>query len=115
MTARQHATRVLWPVLLMGLSLGLLLFQAELGAYVGDGEMLFLVITSLAYFAAAWLVSRVLALVLDQTAGRRRPYPRLLNDLIAGGCCFCLRSRRRLLCSWGGRARWGGRWPDRGG
>ncbi|MCF3595898.1 mechanosensitive ion channel family protein [Rhodobacteraceae bacterium LMO-12] len=84
MTARQHATRVLWPVLLMGLSLGLLLSQAELAAYVGDGEMLFLVITSLTYFAAAWLVSRVLALVLDQTAGRRRPYPRLLNDLIAG-------------------------------
>ncbi len=84
MTARQHATRVLWPVLLMGLSLGLLLSQAELAAYVGDGEMLVLVITSLTYFAAAWLVSRVLALVLDQTAGRRRPYPRLLNDLIAG-------------------------------
>ncbi len=84
MTARQHATRVLWPVLLMGLSLGLLLSQAELAAYVGDGEMLVLAITSLTYFAAAWLGSRVLALVLDQTAGRRRPYPRLLNDLIAG-------------------------------
>ena len=83
MTVKQHARRILWPLLLMGLSIGLVLFQSDLARHFGEGETLTLSITGLAYFAAAWLASRVLALVLDQTAGRQRPYPRLLKDLIA--------------------------------
>ncbi len=83
MTVRQHARRVLWPLVLMGLSIGLLLYRFDIASYLGGGEMLLIGITGLSYFATAWLVSRVLALLLDQTAGRRRPYPRLLKDMIA--------------------------------
>ncbi|WP_272005509.1 mechanosensitive ion channel family protein [Roseovarius sp. ZX-A-9] len=83
MTVRQHARRVLWPLLLMGLSMGLILFQSDIAHHLGTDETLSLGITGLAYFAAAWLASRVLALLLDQTASRRRPYPKLLKDLIA--------------------------------
>lgn len=83
MRVNQHARRVFWPVIVTAISFGLVLFPSGLGEYIEEGETLSLTITALAYFAAAWLGSRVLALVLDQTAGRRRPYPRLLNDLIA--------------------------------
>src|SRR5690606_18415198 len=38
---------------------------------------------AMAYFASAWLVSRILGLALHQSVARRRPYPRLLNDLIS--------------------------------
>lgn len=85
MTARQHALRLIWPALLLLLSLGLILvpFQSDFGALVAENETLSIALTSLAYFATAWLASRLLALALDQAASRRRPFPRLLKDLVA--------------------------------
>ncbi len=83
MTAKQHAMRLVWPTLLTFLSFGLIFFWTDFaGAAIGN-ENLTLGITALAYFAGAWLVSRIVAMTLDQAASRRRPYPRLLKDLIA--------------------------------
>ncbi|WP_415183271.1 mechanosensitive ion channel family protein [Phaeovulum sp.] len=83
MTTRQNARRLIWPTALMILSLGLVLFHNELAQLMGKQDDLSPIVTALAYFAAAWLVSRILAMVLDQAAVRRRPYPRLLKDLIS--------------------------------
>lgn len=83
MSTKQHIRRLLWPALLTLVSLGLVLFPARLADFAGDSGSLDLAITALAYFAAAWLVSRIAALALDQAAARRRPYPRLLRDLVA--------------------------------
>ena len=83
MTARQHARRLVWPSAFMFASLGLFLFHKELTALFGYGSAFSSGIKALAYFAIAWFVSRVLAMALDQAAVRKRPYPRLLKDLIA--------------------------------
>lgn len=85
MTAQQHARRLVWPTALAILMLGLVLFllYADISNLVENDENLLLGVTALTYFAAAWFASRLLALVLDQATARRRPYPRLLKDLIA--------------------------------
>ena len=83
MTAKQHARRLAWPSILVSLSVGLVLFSSQLTDLFGENETLALSIKGLAYFASAWLVSRILSMALDQAGGRRRPYPRLLRDLIA--------------------------------
>ncbi len=84
MTAKQHARRLVWPTVFAILSVGLTLFSSRLTDLFGDHERLSLGITALAYFASAWLVSRVLSMALLAKAGaRHRPYPRLLRDLIA--------------------------------
>lgn len=83
MTARQHARRLLGPSALVVLSLGLILFPTAIERLFGPSQNLSLGITALAYFASAWLASRVVAVALDQAAARRRPFPRLLRDLIA--------------------------------
>lgn len=83
MSFKQNVRRLLWPGLLMLASLGFVLFPTQVGAYLGNGETLTLTVTALAYFAAAWLISRVIALLLDQTGTRQRPHPRLLKDMIA--------------------------------
>ncbi|QIE54137.1 mechanosensitive ion channel family protein [Pikeienuella piscinae] len=83
MSAMNHARQLLWPTVLVVLSVGLALFQVELTGVFGDSEMLALSFRALAYFAAAWLAGRLVAVALDQTAGRRRPYPRLLKDMFA--------------------------------
>lgn len=83
MTAGQHARRFIWPFILIITSFGLVLFRSDLTELFGQSKVLPLAVTALAYFASAWLVSRFLALALDQAAARRRPYPRLLKDLIA--------------------------------
>ncbi|TDE33062.1 mechanosensitive ion channel family protein [Antarcticimicrobium sediminis] len=83
MTAKQHAKRLIWPTLLAALSFGLILFGTGLAGVAFDNAHFDLALTALAYFAAAWLISRILALALDQAAARSRPYPRLLKDLIA--------------------------------
>lgn len=85
MTVRQNARRLMWPAALVIVSLGLVvfLFHPYIAALIGEDETLSLGVTALAYFATAWFISRLLALALDQTAGRKRPYPRLLKDLIA--------------------------------
>ncbi len=83
MSTKQHLLLLVWPTGLMVLSLGLILFGADITARFGLGDDVSLGATAMAYFAAAWLASRVLALALDQAARRRRPYPRLLKDLVA--------------------------------
>ncbi|MCA9129195.1 MAG: mechanosensitive ion channel family protein [Planctomycetales bacterium] len=82
MTAKQHAKRLIWPSALMLISLGMVIFHTELATFLGPSDALSLGVTAAAYFASAWLVSRVLSLALDQAAARRQPYPRLLKDLI---------------------------------
>lgn len=85
MTTRQHARRLVWPTALVTLALGLVifLFYSDISSLVEGSENLLIGLTSLTYFAMAWLASRLSALALDQAAARRRPYPRLLRDLIA--------------------------------
>lgn len=83
MTAKQHAKRLVWPSALLLLSLGLVIFRHELATFFGPSDTLSLGVTASAYFASAWLLSRVLSLALDQATARRQPYPRLLKDLIA--------------------------------
>lgn len=80
---KQNIKRLAWPSLLAVISLGLVLFPDEAARLLGEDETLTLGVTSLAYFAAAWLVSRVIALFLDQAGSGKRPYPRLLKDMIA--------------------------------
>jgi small-conductance mechanosensitive channel len=87
MSARQHMRRLVWPAVLLLLSVGLsvFVFHADTGHLLGDAQILPLGVTALVYFAIAWLGSRLIAMALDQatTRTRRRPYPRLLKDLIA--------------------------------
>ncbi|MBJ6373497.1 mechanosensitive ion channel family protein [Sedimentitalea arenosa] len=83
MSMTQHFRRLLWPAILTLVSLGLVLFPSRLTGLVGDDETLLLAVTALAYFSTAWFASRIAAFVLDQTAARRRPYPRLLKDMVA--------------------------------
>ncbi|WP_193143303.1 mechanosensitive ion channel family protein [Meridianimarinicoccus sp. MJW13] len=83
MTVMHHIRRLLWPVILAVVSLGLLLFPARVAVVFGTSETVTLAVTALAYFAAAWLVSRIAGLAFDQAAVRRRPYPRLLKDMVA--------------------------------
>ncbi|WP_322989040.1 mechanosensitive ion channel family protein [Hoeflea sp.] len=83
MTARQHVKRLAWPAFFMMLSLGLVLFHTDLARYFGFSETVSLSLTALAYFASAWLVSRIFAMALDQAASSTRRYPRLLNDIVA--------------------------------
>lgn len=85
MTTRQHARRLVWPTALLVLTLGLVLFlfYSDISNLFEDSENLLMGLTALSYFAMAWLASRLSALALDQAAARRRPYPRLLRDLIA--------------------------------
>lgn len=83
MTTKQHIRRLAWPSVCLVLSLGLVLFRADLAAYFELDDTVSLGLKALAYFASAWLVSRVFAMALDQAGARSRPYPRLLNDIIA--------------------------------
>ncbi|MDF1609330.1 mechanosensitive ion channel family protein [Hoeflea sp. YIM 152468] len=83
MTAKQHIRRLAWPSVSLVLSLALVLFRADLTRYFELDETVSLGLKALAYFAAAWLVSRVFAMALDRAGTRSRPYPRLLNDIIA--------------------------------
>lgn len=83
MSAKQHLRRLLWPVILTVACVGLILFPSQLARFSGDGKSLSLGVTAIAYFAVAWLFSRIAALALDQAAARRRPYPRLLKDMVA--------------------------------
>lgn len=83
MSAKQHALRLIWPILLMVLSFALVLSHDQLVGLSEHAEELSLTVTALAYFSVAWFTSRALALMLDKTVARRRPYLRLLKDLIA--------------------------------
>ena len=83
MNALRHAKRLLWPLVLVVLSVAALIFNAEIAALLGPIDTLLPGTTAVTYFAFAWLSSRILGLVLDHSGKRRRPYPRLLKDLIA--------------------------------
>lgn len=83
MTVKQNVRRLLWPTALMALCLGLVIIPAGFADLPRHSETLTFSLRALAYFAAAWLVGRVIALALDKAAARRRPFPRLLLDLIA--------------------------------
>ncbi|WP_113912787.1 mechanosensitive ion channel family protein [Roseovarius dicentrarchi] len=85
MSFRRSARRLLWPALTVIFSLGMAfgLLQYDLSHIVGDGEAVTMAVTTAVYFSLAWLASRLLATALDQAATRRRPYPRLLKDMIA--------------------------------
>lgn len=83
MTAKQHIKRLTWPTFCLILSFVLVRFQTNLAAYHEFGDTVSLGLKALAYFASAWLVSRVVAVALDRAGKRTRPYPRLLNDIIA--------------------------------
>lgn len=82
MSARKHARRLVWPTVLTILAFGAILLRTLWGGTIADNEQLKFGITAAAYFAAAWLVSRILAVAFDANV-RKRPYPRLLKDLIA--------------------------------
>lgn len=83
MTVEQHFWRLVWPVVLTGLSLLLVYHSEQFVSFSENGEILSLGVMALAYFATAWLISRILALALDHAASNRRPYPRLLKDMIS--------------------------------
>lgn len=85
MTAKQHIRRLIWPLVLTLLSVGLVVGHTYFALGDDGGKLQLLISMALTYFAAAWLVSRLLAMTLDRTRRRRRrrPYPRLLYDLIA--------------------------------
>ncbi|MFD2738700.1 mechanosensitive ion channel family protein [Sulfitobacter aestuarii] len=83
MKLRHFTRRLIWPVLLLLMSLAVLRFLPELRAMLGAGDWAQPGAQALVYFSLAWLISRILGLALDQAASRRRPYPRLLKDLIA--------------------------------
>lgn len=79
---KHHTRRLALPGIVFLASNGLVLSQSYFPELFGDNETLSLFITAAFYFSAAWMASRVLAMLLDQTGGRR-PYPRLLKDLTA--------------------------------
>ncbi|MBI6628822.1 mechanosensitive ion channel family protein [Pontibaca salina] len=83
MSAKQNLRRLVWPVVLMIVAVGLLINRTALAGLFENGDLVILAITALSYFSAAWLLSRIVALVLDQNPIRKRRYPRLLKDLIA--------------------------------
>lgn len=79
---KQHARRLVLPIMALFLTIGLYSSRATLPESILENETFFLYLTAAIYFSAAWVGSRVLALVLDK-AGGRRPFPRLLKDLVA--------------------------------
>lgn len=81
MNVKQHLRRLFLPVIALSASIGLYSYQAELPDVVAQNRSISLLIMAAIYLASAWMASRVMALILDQLGGKR-PYPRLLKDLI---------------------------------
>lgn len=81
---KEHLKRMLWPSGLLFLVMVAAYFQADLVRIFGNADAVTRVITALTYFIGAWLISRILALLLDRAASRRGPYPQLLKSLISG-------------------------------
>lgn len=78
----RHLTRLVFPAAALLISVGLAAYQSDLPEFLATSEEFSLFLTTVIYLAAAWVASRVMAMVLDQMGGSR-PYPRLLKDLIA--------------------------------
>ncbi len=82
MHMKQHARRLILPILLFLTGIGVQQTLPDLPEFIAQNETFSLLNTVVLYFSTAWLVSRGMAMVLDK-AGGNRPYPRLLKDLIA--------------------------------
>ncbi len=82
MNMKQHARRLILPVLALLISIGFQQTRSELPDFIAQNEAFALFITAAIYFSTAWVTSRIMAAILDK-AGGKRPYPRLLKDLIA--------------------------------
>ncbi len=82
MTVNQHIRRLIFPVIVLMVSVGLVSAQSHLPEPLTTNERYSLFFMAATYLSAAWLASRVLTMILDKTAGNR-PYPRLLKDLIS--------------------------------
>lgn len=81
MNIKHHLSRLLFPAVALIVSVGLTIYQSELPVFFASSEDFSLFLTAAIYLAAAWVASRVVAMILDQIGGTR-PYPRLLKDLI---------------------------------
>lgn len=81
---REHLKRLIWPSGLMILTIAAAYFHEDLASAFGNADTLSRITTAMGYFTGAWLISRILALLLDRAASRRGPYPQLLKSLIAG-------------------------------
>lgn len=82
MNTKQHLLRLVLPVFALILTIGLIALQPRFPEPIVGNKTFLLALTAAVYFSAAWAASRVMAMVLDKIGGRR-PYPRLLKDLIA--------------------------------
>lgn len=82
MQFKLHLRRLVLPFLAVTLALAMVHFQDAVPIQLTENSSFALFLTALLYLSSAWLLSRVLALILDKAAGNR-PYPRLLQDLIA--------------------------------
>ncbi|MCX7561197.1 mechanosensitive ion channel family protein [Sulfitobacter sp. F26204] len=81
MNIKHHLRHLFLPAIALSSGIGLALYQAELPEFFSNSKDFSLLLTASIYLAAAWVASRLVAMVLDQIAGNR-PYPRLLKDLI---------------------------------
>lgn len=81
MDLKKNMRRLFLPVMALFFSIGLAFYQDELPAFFANDENLSLFLTAAIYLAAAWVASRLMAMILDQMGGNR-PYPRLLKDLV---------------------------------
>jgi len=82
MNLKWHMRRLVLPAVILAVIVGVAVYQPILPAYFAESEDFGLLLTAIIYFSAAWLASRLAALLLDQIAGSR-PYPRLLKDLVS--------------------------------
>jgi small-conductance mechanosensitive channel len=76
-----HLRRLIWPSILLLISLGLVILEQKVERQVGLSlRMAGGVVGCL---AAAWLGSRLFGLFADRRKRQKRPYPRLFRDLVA--------------------------------
>lgn len=81
MSMKQHLRNLILPLIVLTISLVGYVAQPRFPAFLAQSETMSLLIMAGIYLSSAWTVSRVFALILDK-AGGKRPYPRLLKDLI---------------------------------
>ncbi len=82
MNMKYHARRLFLPSLALIISVGLFIAQSNFDEVIAESERFSRFLTAAVYFSSAWMISRVLAVILDK-AGAKRPYPRLLKDMIS--------------------------------
>ncbi len=82
MNIKQFTRRLIMPTAALLVCIGLAAVQRNFPGYLPENETFSLFLTAAIYLSTAWVASRVLAVILDQ-AGAKRPFPRLLKDLIS--------------------------------